>query len=115
MKKQIPLTPVLAVGLLIVAAVVWFALIGPKSAKGAQLAEEKADLESKIALARHPQGDADTPAPVQIDVADLFRLAKAMPPGSFTAAWRRCRRRDGSASSSRAEASSSTTSLSPRA
>ena len=80
MKKQLPLTPVLAIGLVIVAAVVWFALIGPKGAKGAALDAEKADLESKIALAAHPtKGDENTPAPVQIDVADLFRLAKAMP------------------------------------
>ena len=80
MKKQLPLTPVLAIALVIVAAVVWFALIGPKGAKGAALDEEKADLESKIALAQHPaKGDENTPTPVQIDVADLFRLAKAMP------------------------------------
>jgi Tfp pilus assembly protein PilO len=80
MKKQLPLTPVLAIGMVIVAAVVWFALIGPKGAMGAALDEEKADLESKIALAAHPvKGDETTPQPVQIDVADLFRLAKAMP------------------------------------
>ena len=80
MKKQIPLTPVLAIGLVIVAAVVWFALIGPKGAKGAALDEEKADLESKITLAtQKAKGDENTPTPVQIDVADLFRLAKAMP------------------------------------
>jgi Tfp pilus assembly protein PilO len=78
-KKQIPLTPVLALGLLIVVAVAWFALIGPKQAHGAKLEDELADLETKIALASHPQGDENEPAPVQIDVADLFRLAKAMP------------------------------------
>ncbi len=79
MKKQISLTPVLAVGLVILVAIVWFALIGPKQARGAQLDEELADLESKIALASQPKADEDEPAPVQIDVADLFRLAKAMP------------------------------------
>jgi Tfp pilus assembly protein PilO len=78
-KKQVSLTPVLAIGLVIVVAVTWFVLIGPKRSKSAALAEEAADLQSKITLASQPQQSADEPAPVQIDVADIFRLAKAMP------------------------------------
>jgi Tfp pilus assembly protein PilO len=78
-KKQLPLTPVLAVALVILVAVAWFALISPKRARGAALDEEKAELQSKIALATRPKTDEDQPPPVEIDVADLFRLAKAMP------------------------------------
>jgi Tfp pilus assembly protein PilO len=78
-KKQIPLTPVLAVALAILVAVAWFALISPKRARGAALDGEKADLETKIALASKPQENEGGPAVVEIDVADIFRLAKAMP------------------------------------
>ena len=77
MKKQVPLTPVLAIGLVIVAVVVYFALISPKQARSAELDEQIAELESKIQLATRPVSPA-TPR-VQIKVADLFRLAKAMP------------------------------------
>lgn len=78
MKKQIPLTPVLAAALLIVALVGWFALVGPKRAQSAALDEQIADYETKVMLASKPK-DAAGPAPVEIRVADLFRLAKAMP------------------------------------
>jgi type IV pilus assembly protein PilO len=77
-KKQVSLTPVLAIGLVIVVAVVWFALISPKMARGSALDSEALDLESRIALASKPVTDDGTEI-VQIDVADLFRLAKAMP------------------------------------
>jgi hypothetical protein len=77
-KKQLPLTPVLAVALAILVAVAWFALIAPKRARGAALDEEKAELQTKIALASTPQ-ESEGPAVVKIDVADIFRLAKAMP------------------------------------
>jgi len=49
-KKQIPLTPVLAAGLLIVVLVGWFALVGPKRTQSAALDEELADYETKIML-----------------------------------------------------------------
>jgi Tfp pilus assembly protein PilO len=77
-KRQVPLTPVLAIALVLVAAVGWFGLIGPKQARGAKLGEEIADYELKIALAAHPKPAADA-AVVEIDVADIFQLAKAMP------------------------------------
>lgn len=78
MKKQIPLTPVLAAALVIVALAGWFALVGPKRAQSAALDEEIADYETKVMLASKPK-EADGPPPVEIRVADLFRLAKAMP------------------------------------
>ena len=79
MKKQIPLTPVLAAALLIVALVGWFALVGPKRAQSASLDEEIADYETKIMLATEAKKASDAPPEVEIRVADLFRLAKAMP------------------------------------
>ena len=78
MKKQIPLTPVLAGALLIVVLVGWFALVGPKRAQSAAIDEEIADYETKIMLASQER-PADEPPAVEIRVADLFRLAKAMP------------------------------------
>lgn len=78
MKRQVPLTPVLAVALVIVLAVGYLMLIAPRRERGAELADEIANLESQLAVASHatPEG---APKPVKIDVADVFRLAKAMP------------------------------------
>jgi Tfp pilus assembly protein PilO len=77
-KKQIPLTPVLALGLVIVAAVGWFALISPKQARSSELDDQIAELETKLTLVSRPTAP-DEPPEVEIDVADLFKLAKAMP------------------------------------
>lgn len=80
MKKQVPLTPVLAAALAIVLAVTYFALIRPKADEAAKLDEEIAALEAQAAVAgRTPPTERPE---VRIDVADLFRLAKAMPDGS---------------------------------
>ncbi len=78
MKKQVPLTPVLALALVIVGGFGWFGLVAPKQARSADLDDEIAELESKLALADRPKVEADQPK-VEISVADLFRLAKAMP------------------------------------
>jgi type IV pilus assembly protein PilO len=76
MKKQVPLTPVLAIALVIIAAVGYFLLVQPKQARGAELDNQIADLETKLLVSETPK----TAAPkVRIDVADVFRLAKAMP------------------------------------
>jgi Tfp pilus assembly protein PilO len=75
--KQVPMTPVLAIGLAILLAVVYLGLLRPKAGEASALDLEIANLESTLTLRTH-QGDAAPPA-VQIDVADLFRLAKAMP------------------------------------
>lgn len=77
MKKQVPLTPVLAVALLIVAVAGYFGLISPKQAKSAELDDQIAELETKLQLAGKPS-PAQAPK-VTINVADLFLLAKAMP------------------------------------
>jgi Tfp pilus assembly protein PilO len=77
-KKQVSLTPVLAVALVIVLAVGYLMLIGPRRARGAELADEIANLESQLAVASRAT-PKDAPKPVRIDVADVFRLAKAMP------------------------------------
>ena len=77
MKKQIPLTPVLAIALVIAALAGYFGVIAPKQAQSAELEDQIAELETKLAVAARPQPAA---APkVEIDVADVFRLAKAMP------------------------------------
>jgi Tfp pilus assembly protein PilO len=78
-KKQVPLTPVLAVGLVILLAVAYMALIRPKSSEAARLDDEIAALESEAVLRR--PATAGKPE-VEIDYADLFQLAKAMPDNS---------------------------------
>lgn len=77
MKKQLPLTPVLAIALAIIAVTGYFLLISPKQARSAELDEQIGDLETKLLVAE-PRAKADAPK-VKIDVADVFRLAKAMP------------------------------------
>jgi Tfp pilus assembly protein PilO len=75
--KQVPMTPVLAIGLVIVLAVVYLVILRPKATEASMLDLEIAKLESTLTI-RTQQGEAAPPV-VQIDVADLFRLAKAMP------------------------------------
>jgi Tfp pilus assembly protein PilO len=77
-KKQISITPVLAIGLVIVAAVVWFALVSPKQAKSGELDAKIEEVEAKLAVAGRAQPDPAAPE-VEIEAADVFRLAKAMP------------------------------------
>jgi type IV pilus assembly protein PilO len=77
MKKQVSLTPVLAIALAIIAVVGYFLLVKPKQARSAELDDQIAELETKLLLAETPS-KPDAPR-VQIDVADVFRLAKAMP------------------------------------
>ena len=81
MKKQIPLTPVLAIALVIVLAVGFLALVKPKMDESARLDAEIASTQDKIAEAARAKPKDPADAPVQIDVADLFLLAKAMPDG----------------------------------
>jgi Tfp pilus assembly protein PilO len=76
--KQVPLTPVLAVGLVILLAVVYMGLLRPKASDASKLDLEIAKLESTVAI-RTQQGNVGAAPAVQIDVADIFRLAKAMP------------------------------------
>ncbi len=78
MKQQVPLTPVLAVALAIVVAVGWFAIVGPKRAASGKVDAQIADYKDKITVAEKAKAPTGTPV-VEINVADLFRLAKAMP------------------------------------
>lgn len=82
-KKQIPLAALLAVVIVIVGAVGYVALIRPKHAEAGKLDQEIQALESELAIATRPKPAEDTAAeapPVEkIKVADLVRLAKAMP------------------------------------
>ena len=78
MKKQLPLTPVVALAVLIVAVVAFFVVVKPKMDAASHLDAEIAELEAKVAAASRPKQKVDGQK-VEIDVADLFLLAKAMP------------------------------------
>lgn len=78
MKKQIPVAVIVLPALLIVALVGYFLLIKPKQDAAARLGDEIASLETQIEVAtaaqRQPQADESA-----IQVADVFRVTKAMP------------------------------------
>jgi Tfp pilus assembly protein PilO len=76
-KKQLPLWPVIALGLVIVAVVSYFLLIGPKRSEAGRLADEIATLETQVQTAKLA-AEPDV-ADEQLKVAPLFELAKAMP------------------------------------
>ncbi len=66
-------------GVLVYALVFWFVLVSPKRAEASALTDEVAALEVTVATARaaaSPRSNEDTRP---IAVADIFRLAKAMP------------------------------------
>lgn len=68
-------------GVLVYALVFWFVLVSPKRAEAAALKDEVAALQVTVASARlaaTPRNNEDTRP---IEVADIFRLAKAMPSG----------------------------------
>jgi Tfp pilus assembly protein PilO len=77
-KRDVPFTLVLAGALVIVVAVSYMLLIRPQRAESGRLDAEITELESKIAVAAEQTAVAKQPQ-VRINVADLFRLAKAMP------------------------------------
>jgi type IV pilus assembly protein PilO len=77
MKKQMPLWPVVAGAVLILAVVSYFVLIRPKQAEAGRLGDQIAQLETDVQaakLAAKPKEDS-----TKLQVADLFELAKAMP------------------------------------
>lgn len=78
MSKQLPLTPLLAAALAVVVAGLFFGLVKPKRDQAARLSEEIVLLESRLAVESASSRTAREPV-VRIRVADLFRLAKAMP------------------------------------
>ena len=77
MKKQIPLTPVIAAALLVVAVVAYWFLINPKRSEIGRLSDDIEQLETQVQLAT-VNARKNQPV-VRIRVADLFALAKAMP------------------------------------
>jgi Tfp pilus assembly protein PilO len=76
-KKQMPLWPVIAGGLVIVALVAYFILIRPKRAEAGQLSDQIAKLETDVQAAKLAARPSE--AGTRLKVADLFELAKAMP------------------------------------
>jgi len=67
---------VAAVGVLVYALVLWFAVVSPKRSETARVGEELAAAETRLAEA---QAAAHRPQGAGVPVSDVFRLAKAMP------------------------------------
>jgi type IV pilus assembly protein PilO len=72
-----PLWPVIAGVLVIVALVAYFVLIRPKRAEAGRLADQIAQLETDVQAAKLAARPSE--AGTRLKVADLFELAKAMP------------------------------------
>jgi type IV pilus assembly protein PilO len=64
-------------GLLVFGLAAWFLLVHPQSGKASRLKRQAQDVQEKID-AYHQQAAAARSAP-KIEVADVYRLAKAMP------------------------------------
>jgi type IV pilus assembly protein PilO len=77
MKRQLPIWPVIALALVIVAVVAYFVLVGPKRAEAGRLDEKIAKLETDLQAAKLAARPKE--AATQLEVADLFELTKAMP------------------------------------
>lgn len=77
MKKQVPIWPIAAVALVIVALVGYFVLVRPKRAEAGRLTEQIAQLDTELQAAR--LAAKPDRATEKIRVADIFELAKAMP------------------------------------
>jgi Tfp pilus assembly protein PilO len=76
-KRQVPVWPIAAIALVVLAAVAYFVLIGPKRAEAGRLSDRIASLETEVQAARlaaKPGAGAD-----KIKIADIFELTKAMP------------------------------------
>jgi Tfp pilus assembly protein PilO len=76
-KKQMPLWPVVAGAVLILAVVSYFVLIRPKQAEAGRLGDQIAQLETDVQAAKLAAKPKE--ASTKLQVADLFELAKAMP------------------------------------
>jgi type IV pilus assembly protein PilO len=75
--SQNALIGVIVAGVLVFGLAVWFLMVHPQSAKVSSLKREAQDVQEKID-AYHQQVTAARSAP-KIEVADVYRLAKAMP------------------------------------
>jgi hypothetical protein len=78
-KKQIPVTAVVAAALVLVVAAALFLLVKPRYDESGRLDAQIVDLEGQIEEASRPKAEVAEPTGPEIKVADLFRLAKAMP------------------------------------
>ena len=78
--SQNALIGVIVAGVLVFGLVAWFLLVHPQSGKVANLKRQAQDVQEKID-AYHQQVTAARSAP-KIEVADVYRLAKAMPVNS---------------------------------
>jgi Tfp pilus assembly protein PilO len=80
MKRQISLTPVIAVVVALALVAGYMLLIKPQRDSAKKLDEEIASLRTDLDIATAPPQPQDGgEAEVKIEFADLFRLAKAMP------------------------------------
>jgi type IV pilus assembly protein PilO len=82
MKKGKPLPPAAMIGIVVGAVLVlglagWFLMIRPQGSKVSDLKRQSEDVQQKISAYRQQVAAART-AP-KIEVADVYRLAKAMP------------------------------------
>jgi type IV pilus assembly protein PilO len=75
--SQNALIAIVVAGVLVFGLAVWFLLVHPQSGKLSNLRREATDVQEKID-AYHQQVAAARSAP-KIEVADVYRLAKAMP------------------------------------
>jgi type IV pilus assembly protein PilO len=75
--NQNALIGIIVVGVLVFGLAAWFVVVHPQSGKVADLKREAQDVQEKID-AYHQQVTAARSAP-KIEVADVYRLAKAMP------------------------------------
>lgn len=82
MKKQVPLTAVIAAALVIVAVVGYFLVVKPKQDATGSLDGQIAELQTQVdaAFAARRQGPEAAPQ-VTIRAAEVFKLTKAMPNG----------------------------------
>jgi Tfp pilus assembly protein PilO len=69
----------IVVGVLVYLLAAWFLLVSPKRAEASRLQDEVAAAEQQVVDARSSGGAAHSPS---TRVADLFRLAEAMPSSS---------------------------------
>jgi type IV pilus assembly protein PilO len=79
-RKQIPQNALIAAivgGVLVLGLAVWFLVVHPQGGKLSNLKRQAADVQEKIDV-YHQQVVAARSAP-KIEVADVYRLAKAMP------------------------------------
>ncbi|HEU4450184.1 MAG TPA: type 4a pilus biogenesis protein PilO [Gaiellaceae bacterium] len=77
MKRQVPMSLVAVPALLLVAAIGFFLLVKPQMDESAALDERIAELQGKVDVAL--AAESRTAPEERIEVADLFRLTKAMP------------------------------------